>query len=266
MGNELDMDIDRWVEQTGSWYDALHHQENLTRELVNIEHAITHLTSLFLHVKCGDCKEQESAISRQLFYFLRCAHRLESVSLILRGYGWLPDAPNTSFPNWRDQPGEAATALLRSLAQARCFLTLRKLHLSLLVRGDDLLFFLESLSPTLRSLDLDSVALLPASGHWESVLEGIAQKLQLESVKLRCLEDDAQSRGRLILEPTKPDWRALDENLVCYAHYEDAVFGYVLHRSSTQPTLNAVQFLHQHVLVCEHARESIRRLRDKTSA
>ncbi|KAK0622150.1 hypothetical protein DIS24_g11360 [Lasiodiplodia hormozganensis] len=259
MGDELDMNIDRWVDRAGSWYGALRHQENLTRELVNMEHAFTHLATLFLHVKCADHEEDVSAAARQLFYFLRRADCLERISLIFRMDGWLEDAPNMSYPDWRSQPGDAASSLLRSLGQGQCFPALRKLQLSLLTRGDDLLLFLKTLSPTLRDLELNSVALIPDGRLWESVLKDMSQTLQLERIKLRCLEDNAQPGGRLILEPTKPNWRTLDEDLICYTHYENTVYSYVLHESSTPPVLDPSRFLQQHAFVCERARESIRR-------
>lgn len=242
-----------WIHRIGGAREALSHQERLTRELVTMESAFIHLERLELEIECGPEHPDASNAAHQLFCFLRRAKALVDLSLTFHRDPTFADTPHRTFPYCGGETGEAASSLLHWLGRSRCFPVLQRLYLSLPSRGDDFLLFLSALPPSLRHLNFESIALIPGSGRWEPIIEHLAKYLPLRDVHLRCLEDDGIPNGRLILEPSDVYWRKAGEDPVCYGHYRDAIYAYILGRSTVKPVLDLDQFMRYHVYDCTGA-------------
>lgn len=256
---DLEMEMDDLFElplPTGG-SGALFHNEQLTRELVTMEHSFVNLTDIQLEINCLHHNGSAYELAYQLYYFLREAGRLTNLSLIFKAEVFNHGEPNYSYPAYGEQHSEATSRLLRWLALDNCWPSIQTLQLSIDVGAEDLVHFLLGASQTLRHLTLESVAIAPGSKTWEDVFESLSSDLKLESFKFRCLEDNGIHGVRVIGEPTTPDWNDFENDLSCYFHYEDAIRNYVLGRSVEKPLLEPAQFLKHHMHVCDRAKTAV---------
>ncbi|KAF4536862.1 Chromatin modification-related protein eaf7 protein [Lasiodiplodia theobromae] len=262
--DEEQAEVHRLNARFGNREAAVAYREHVIRGLFTMETAFARLSTLDLEIKGGE-NEMLTSIAPSVASFVTRCGNLERARLVFREDEVFDDSPRIAYPRIRRVDGNAAEQLLTRLARACYWPRLQKLELSVVVEESVLVKFLSNLAPSLRHLLLKHVALVPGGSRWESLLSQLATRLQLSSVELFALEDNARPRGRILLAPMPQFWPSTGKKPVCYNHYESAVTDYVLKRSSTELLLDPATFFRHHIPHCLSAQAWVSECRKRKS-